>query len=173
MPDLPGRKEPRFPPDRVPAAGKEIAEKVRQLTLGFAQDQVRAFASLARGGDILFHEACRAQGLRSVVILPFNVQVFLETSVHGEAGWARRFESVWNATPETDRRVLGLPVNDSAYVACNNEIMKMAQAWGNMRLIALWDGSDVIDPKPGGAGDFVKRSQELGIEPTIIDPATL
>ena len=183
MPDQPDRETPRFPPDRVPAAEKAIANEVRRQSAAFAQKNVRAFASLARGGDIIFHEACRAQGVRSTVVLPFNAQEFLETSVGEEDGWLRRFAAIQNATPQGDWVVLDHPASNAAYVACNEKILELAQAWGDARLIALWDGADGAQPQPGGAdgaqpqpggaGDFVRHVRALKIKTIIIDPSTL
>jgi len=74
MIDLPERSPPRFPPELVEAARIEINRRIARYTEGRSKTDVKAFASLARGGDILFHEfngtllaAMRSPGLHELV----------------------------------------------------------------------------------------------------------
>src|SRR5512147_1654469 len=89
MTDLPDRKAARFP---------SSLEGTARAAIGAALDKVAsrrivgAFASGARGGDILFHEECRRRGIPTVMVLPFQPDAFVKTSVEGIAGedWVRR-----------------------------------------------------------------------------------
>jgi hypothetical protein len=144
MTDLPERDTPRFPPRLESAARAAIAAKIDVLK---SAAETRGFASGARGGDILFHEECRSRGIATEVVLPFAPEEFIDTSVDDKRGphWASRFWKLWNGTPTEQRAVLGLsPTDDEAYALCNTELRKRAQAYGLVRLIALWD------EKPGG-----------------------
>ena len=171
MVDLPGRKTPRFPPEIVDAVKEELARHIsNQLDTRDKRD-VKGFASLARGGDILFHEVCRESGIETVVVLPFSPSEFLATSVEGAAfgNWPQRFRQIWDTTAPDARYVLGLPRSDAAYAECNNRLLELACAHGSVQLIAVWNGVD--GDGLGGTGHFVDRvKQESGREPDIIDP---
>jgi hypothetical protein len=174
MVDLPGRPVPRFPPDLVPAAEGEIANRVWRYVGSRSLDTVRGFASLARGGDILFHEVCRCFGIATVIVLPFSPEDFLATSVEGLDGgdWPGRFRRLWERTAADARIVLGLPKSAAAYSACNDRLLQLAQAHGDVQMIALWDG--VQGDGAGGTGEFAGRAKEMsGREPEIVHPKAL
>lgn len=174
MVDKPDRKDARFPKELVEAAAREIEQRIARLTAGGPKDKVEGFASLARGGDILFHEICRARGFRTTIALPFAPQLFLKTSVEGVEGgdWPKRFERLWDETPPDRRHDLGLPQSEEAYALCNDFLLDLAQKAGEPQLIALWDRSS--GEGPGGTADFVERAQRAaGLPPEIIDPKTL
>jgi hypothetical protein len=100
MVDLPGRSPPRFPPEVVDAAGIEIERRIGRHTEGRSKTGVKGFASLARGGDIFFHEICRNFGFDTVIVLPFSPDLFLKTSVEvtgGGGDWPQRFHKLWDA----------------------------------------------------------------------------
>jgi hypothetical protein len=172
MVDLPGRKEPRFPQASIPAARAAIREKILKA---MAPDQSPpiCIASAARGGDILFHEECRALGLRTIIVLPFPPEEFERSSVSGvpETDWVERFRHLWWESAEADREVLGLPRNDEAYAACNTRIIELARERGQFHLIALWDGSG--SDGPGGTTDLVRQAGEQAGEADIIVPGEL
>src|SRR5262249_61490993 len=68
MVDLPDRTAPRFPPALVAAARDEIANHVMHHVGTRNVEMIKGFASLARGGDILFHEVCRSFGIDTVIV---------------------------------------------------------------------------------------------------------
>lgn len=174
MVDVPGRSPPRFPPELEDAARIEIARRIAHYTEDRSKSGVKAFASLARGGDILFHEICRSLGFDTVIVLPFSPDLFLKTSVEGAEGgdWPQRFRKLWDDTPPARRYDLGLPQSDEAYSICNERILELARQQGTMQLIALWNGR--AGDGPGGAPDFVERAKESsGRETDIIDPNDL
>jgi hypothetical protein len=111
MVDLPGRSPPRFPPEFEDVARIEIERRIARHTEGCSKTSAKGFASLARGGDILFHEICRNFGFGTVIVLPFPPDLFLKTSVEGAEGgdWPQRFQKLWDETPPARRYVLGLP----------------------------------------------------------------
>src|ERR1700686_3669548 len=86
MVDLLGRSPPRFPPELLDAARLEIERRIAPHTKSRDKTSVKGFASLARGGDILFHEICRSFGFDTVIVLPFTLDLFLKSSVEGAEG---------------------------------------------------------------------------------------
>jgi hypothetical protein len=171
MVDLPGRKTPRFPPDIVEAVKRELARRISCQVGARDKKDVKGFASLARGGDILFHEVCRESGIETVVVLPFAPSEFLATSVEGTivGNWPQRFRRIWDTTTPDARYALGLPQSDSAYADCNDRLLDLARAYGSVQLIAVWNGGD--GDGVGGTGHFVDRvKRESGREPDVIDP---
>ncbi len=86
--DLPDRAEPRFPASLENAARMRIAKAIEPYAIGAGGQSewsetsaVLGFASGARGGDILFHEECCRRQVDTVIALPFEPDVFVETSV--------------------------------------------------------------------------------------------
>jgi hypothetical protein len=174
MVDLPGRTSPRFPPELVSPARDEIARRIAHHVCEGTRTSIKGFASLARGGDILFHEVCRALGIETVIVLPFSPAKFLKTSVEGAQGgdWANRFHDIWDKTVPEAKYDLDLPESDHAYAACNERLFDLARAHGAVQLIALWDRAG--GGGSGGTADFVERvGRESGNEPDIIAPKDL
>jgi hypothetical protein len=158
MIDLPGRREPRFPASLEFAARGRIGAAIERFLSEFRDRSfVLGFASGARGGDILFHEECRTRQINTIVVLPFEPDQFVGTSVEGvsEGDWPRRFWDLWNVTPVDHRRVLGLTQEDDPYATCNLALLEMAQRHGDVHLIALWDGKG--GDGRGGTADLVSR----------------
>lgn len=170
MIDLPDREAPRFPASTEDGARAAIAAELDKFK---QRDIAGGFASAARGGDILFHEECRRRGIPTVVVLPFQPDRFIETSVAGAEGgdWPRRFRTLWSETPEAARLVLDLPVSDEAYAQCNRRLLDLARARGSIHLIALWDGKG--GDGPGGTADMVAQARKTGDKPRIIAPKVL
>jgi hypothetical protein len=162
MVDTPARESPRFPPALEPFVTAAIREAVA-AALGDAAGPVLAIASAARGGDILFLEACQAVGVPYVVVLPSQPEVFVQKSVRGVSSgdWERRFEQVWTGAAE--RRVVAVPADANPYDVCNREMRELASARARrQRLLALWDGGG--GDGPGGTADFVRLVEEAGGE---------
>jgi hypothetical protein len=174
MVDLPARASPRFPPALVEAVAREIERRVARHAQDRSPTEVKGFASLARGGDILFHETCRRLGFDTTIVLPFAPELFLKTSVRGAEvdDWPQRFQTLWDKTPPDRRYELSLPESDDAYAICNQRILELARQAGEVQLIALWDGSG--GDGPGGTADFIRRVKaSSGREPDVIDPKDL
>ena len=171
MVDLPGRAVPRFPPQIVDAVQAEITKRIAYHVSGHDKNDVKGFASLARGSDILFHETCREFGIGTTVVLPFAPDEFLRTSVEGAEGgnWPQRFTRIWETTPPGNRYMLNLPISDAAYADCNDRMLNLAGMHGPVQLIAVWDGTG--GDGPGGTAHFLASAKEVsGREPDVIDP---
>jgi hypothetical protein len=173
MVDLPGRPSPRFPADRERAAGKAIADAVavaRQSVAG----AVVGIASGARGGDILFHEACRLFGLETRMVLPFPPEDFIKTSVAGIPGanWEQRFWSTWGALDAAHRDIVQQRADNGAYALCNQRMLALAgELASDILLIAYWDGAE--GDGPGGTASLVENVKRVGGKVEIIDAKSL
>lgn len=166
MVDLPGRATPRFPQSAEPAAWHAIRGAVEELRLQ-AKGRVLGIASGARGGDLLFLEACRLLGIERRMVLPFPPEMFVETSVAGvpNSQWEARFWDNWSSLPDSEKEVL-LPVKDErGYELCNRRMLALSRELAmSQRLIALWDGKS--GDGPGGTAEF---KQAVGGEAVVID----
>lgn len=161
--DEPGREKPRFPPERTEAVAAWIA---RHMT---ASDT--CFSSCASGADILFGETCRAIGARHHIVLPFEPERFIRSSVATSApgNWEARFRALWSAANTELRHVLELRADVDPYDACNRELLAMAATKPPPhRLLAIWDGRD--NGRPGGTGSMVRLAREEGFKVDIFDP---
>ncbi|WEJ11751.1 C40 family peptidase [Sinorhizobium prairiense] len=171
MIDKPGRPNARFPSELEVAAAARIATAIAPYATT-DKGSVMGFASCARGGDILFHEQCRAVRIPTTIVLPYSPELFVLTSVKGIPGsdWEQRFWHLWTTTSEAQRETLNLPRSDEAYSICNVHLLERAQEHGAVHLIALWDGQR--GDGPGGTADLVDR---IGIsnKPDIFTPAGL
>jgi hypothetical protein len=174
MVDKPDRPTPRFPPNLEAGVAARIFDAVSPYAPGRKSytKPVLGFASGAQGGDILFHECCRMNGIPTMVVLPYPPAVFAETSVLGlpTGDWEQRFWHLWNSTPDKQREVMNLSVSNEAYSACNEHMLELARENGDVHLIALWDGMG--GDGPGGAADLVRRAGTT-FKPDIFSPMSL
>jgi hypothetical protein len=174
MIDLLGRESPRFPPELERVAATAIRRRIAAAKR-VAGGSVVGIASGARGGDILFLEACQKAGLDIRMVLPFAAERFLDTSVRGVADgdWEARFHALWDGAPASHREVLAAPEAENPYDFCNRRMLAMAEELAeNLRLIALWDGKDT-ELKPGGTATFVALVREAGGHFAHIDSGAL
>ncbi|MGC1818701.1 MAG: tetratricopeptide repeat-containing protein, partial [Casimicrobiaceae bacterium] len=87
MIDAPGRSEPRFPAGLVPAVDAVIRDRLASLR------QPIVYVSAACGGDLILIEAALDAGAEVNVVLPFDRDDFLRTSVAvGGGDWVDRFD---------------------------------------------------------------------------------
>ena len=157
MIDEPGRSAPRFPDVMEKRAAKAIREEVAALRERSGGSLI-GIASGARGGDILFHEACKTLGVPTVLVLPFAVEPFLHRSVRGvpTGEWEARFMALWARLPVQRRVVLDGEHDGDPFGACNRTMLSMARDLGEtVQLLALWDGADA--EKPGGTSAFARE----------------
>ncbi len=173
MVDLPGRAKPRFPQHAEAVAWGAIRDAItraRKLTRG----RIVGIASGARGGDLLFHEACRLFGIEHRMVLPFPVDDFIETSVAGvpNGGWEQMFRDNWESLPPSQREILLDAKADNGYALCNARMIELAQEMAeSYAVIALWDGK--AGDGPGGTGEQVEAIRRIGGKADIIDAAIL
>ncbi len=89
MADAPDRAAPRFPPEQEAAVRSSISVRLARWGVGPGD---LGLCSGARGGDILFTEACLESGARVCWLLPLPVEAFASRSVEG-AGYAWETDS--------------------------------------------------------------------------------
>jgi Tetratricopeptide Repeats-Sensor/Adenylate and Guanylate cyclase catalytic domain len=85
--DTPERAAPRFPTALAPAVSAAISARLARMHLPVV------YTSAACGADLIFVEAALDIGAEVNVVLPFDREDFLRTSVApGGESWTRRFE---------------------------------------------------------------------------------
>ena len=88
MVDAPDRALPRFPATLVPAVRAAVREHVARLHTPIV------YTSAACGADLIFIEAALDAGAEVNVVLPFDREDFVRTSVAiGGDGWVERFDA--------------------------------------------------------------------------------
>jgi hypothetical protein len=169
--DKPGRKEPRFPADKEQIAATEIGAAIDTLAAEHGGN-VLGVSGAASGGDILFHEACIARGIPSLVYLALPPDEFAERSVN-DAGeeWTRRYYALLEQCP-----VHVLPEGgDKTTLWVRNTLWilerGLANGGENMTLLALWDGKG--GDGAGGTEDMVNRATERGAKVVRIGMRTI
>src|SRR5258708_38660112 len=80
MIDAPGRKEPRFPPNKEPVVADALAKLLNSPDVA-ANSSDLAICGGACGGDMLFAEACLARRTSLEFYIPFDENEFLVDSV--------------------------------------------------------------------------------------------
>jgi hypothetical protein len=149
MIDAPGRKEPRFPPEKEDIATWALLAKLEELGAG---PEDLALCSGACGGDLLFAEACLARGLRLEMRIPFEEPEFLQASVNFAGDhWRNRFYTA-KKNEKTTLFVMPdelgpLPKEANAFARNNLWQLYTALTWDpdKVRFICLWN-------KKGGDG---------------------
>ena len=168
MIDLPGRGEERFPQSKEPAVRAAIE---RQLDAWKVCAKDLAICGGARGGDILFAEACLARGAEVWLFLPLAEPEFLEESVRGvnEGDWEERFYALRGhervkvfSQPE---RLKSPPKGTSAFARNNVWMINTARVEAddpaNLYALLVWDERPTGDGA-GGTSDFASRVRRLG-----------
>jgi hypothetical protein len=175
MIDKPDRPSPRFPPSKESAAATAIRDAVREVVEKAGGQEINGIAAAACGGDILFHEACQALGIRSEIYLGIPVDAFEKTSVaFAGGGWVERYLTL---VRELSVHVLfpkaTADVGEEVWEQANEWMLQAALCEGGSRmtLIVLWDGEG--GDGPGGTRHMVERAEQQGATVVVIDIGTL
>jgi DNA-binding SARP family transcriptional activator len=146
----------------------EIRELIEALDVGVG------FGSLAAGADIIAAEALLDRGAELNVVLPFDADDFVRTSVHpAGAEWVHRFERCMAGAASielaTHADFLGDPVlfDFGAQVAMGLTLMRARHLEAAPHQIAVWDGGEARG-EAGTAVD-VARWERTGAPSTVID----
>ncbi len=142
--DAPGAAE-RFPPRNRDLVCARIADRLR------AAGATAVVASGACGADLLAHQAARAFGLRSRVVLPFEPARFRETSVVDRPGdWGPVFDDVCSAAATAGDLVVlkHAGEGDTAYTAANHALLDEAAVLASaasppapVLALVVWEGA--------------------------------
>ncbi|MGB5258252.1 MAG: hypothetical protein WBN07_00735 [Woeseiaceae bacterium] len=171
--DAPGRTTPRFPASGEPVAARLIANALRTEVAANDTARLEGIASGANGGDILFLEACAAQGVPATIYLALPKDEFVAASVaDGGEDWVRRFERLCETMPvhvlEHDENS---PLN--VYQQTNLWMLERALAHNSagVTVMVLWDGAS--GDGAGGTRDMVQRASEAGARVIRLDTSKL
>lgn len=172
MIDSPGRTPPRFPPELAPAVEAALRERLAQLR------QPVVFTSAACGADLLCIEAALALGAEVNVVLPFDRDDFVRTSV-AVAGdsWVRRFDDalarVARVIPATTESHLGDDVlyEHAALLVEGLAVLRAAQLETSPAMLCVLD-SDAGGRTGGTRASFDRWRRTIG-DPQVIDLARL
>jgi hypothetical protein len=169
MIDLPDRKSPRFPPALEPLAAEEIERSLRRLRDEFGEDMI-GFSSAARGGDLLFLEACEKLGIEAFVVLPFSRAEFVATSVAGvpNGNWRERYDRMLDRLGPNRVEEMTETPSPEAFDKCNLRLLELAGHIGKaVVLLGLLDG-DALQ-QSGGSLHFAERVRGIGGRLDVID----
>src|SRR5207302_7851057 len=139
--------EGRFPVEQAENVQAQITEVLDQRDVRFG------YGSLAAGADILFAEALLARGASLHVVLPFDEEEFVQTSVRPAGGdWEERFRAC-SAKATTVRyatgdRYLG---DNQLFSYCSQLAMGLALLHAShlsapAEQIVVWDGRPPSGP---------------------------
>lgn len=168
MVDEAGRAAPRFPASLIPGVAAALAQQVARL------HRPVIYTSAACGADLLFIEAARARQAEINIVLPFDQQDFIHTSVAvaGDA-WIGRFDAALrNATRvimATEEGYLGDDVlfEHAALLVEGFAILRAQQLESVPTLVCVLDAGDVA--RIGGTRASAERwTQKVGT-PIVID----
>ena len=136
---------------------RSAADEVRRAATDWIRGRHIGFAygSLAAGGDLVVAEAMVESGADLHVVLPFDVESFLDASVRPAGDdWERRFsaclESATSVTVTSDSAYLG---HDELFafasqVAMGRAVIRANALASEVTQLAVWDG----EPQSGPAG---------------------
>ncbi|HYI09858.1 MAG TPA: hypothetical protein VEK57_12410 [Thermoanaerobaculia bacterium] len=168
--DDPGRKVPRFPPDKVDVARQEIGAAIDRAIPHHGKNLL-GIAGAASGGDILFHQECKARGIPSEIFLALPKDTYAAQSVDSAGPeWTRQFYDLLDELPS---RVLQQSEDSTVWQRCNLWMLHNALDHGskNVTLLALWNGQ--TGDGPGGTADMVDQIQNRGGEVVRIGLGTV
>lgn len=164
----------RFPADQENYVKERIGKYLDGKDIGFA------FGSLAAGSDILFAEACRDRGIDLHVVLPFDPDPFIKTSVNPAGqNWVERFHEclTWckqgaekgtsSVTYATDGAFLG---DESLFLygaqyAMGHAVLRAKNLDTRQKMIAVYDGAPTKGVGTDGSIDIWTK---LGFDCDII-----
>ena len=165
----------RFPADQEGRVADQIGQLFDDRKAGFA------FGSLAAGADILIAEACRERGIDLHVVLPFDDDEFIETSVRpaGE-GWVERFHACLDWCREGETRGVasvnhtteGSFLGDEslflygAQFAMGMAVLRARNLDTEARMFAVFDG---VRGKGVGTDGNIALWTGIGLECDIVD----
>lgn len=168
MIDAPGRPEPRFPPHLEAAVAEALGDRIRENQLGFG------YCSAACGADLLFIEQMLAQGGEVNIVLPFQREEFIRTSVaFAGQGWVERFDRALARAASVSSCVEEGYLGDDVLFAHAGELTRgytllRAEAL-ETEAVMLAVAEPQAAPSLGGTADDVRHWQALGRPLCLID----
>jgi class 3 adenylate cyclase len=135
-----------------------------------------SFSSAACGADILFLEAMLEQGGEINIVLPSDIESFLQASVirDGDTRWVARFQRVLKAAKQVI--YASQHAATEIYLAYANVMMfglaksRARGIDGRVQALAVWDGQP---GQSGGTGSAISRWRSCGQSVRAVNPLTL
>jgi hypothetical protein len=173
MIDAPGRKKPRFPPEKEEVAARAIADALARLSVG-ADDL--CICGGACGGDLLFAEAALRRSARLEIYIPFEEPKFLAKSVDfaGQDWRARFFAAKARASLHVQPIERGpTPEGEDPYERNNLWMLEAASRFGPAKVdfICLWNGES--GDGPGGTRHMMEEVSRRGGRTVWLDTRAL
>jgi hypothetical protein len=172
MVDAPYRSAPRFPAALEPAVAAAIRDRLARM------HRPIVYTSAACGADLIAIEAALDLGAEVNVLLPFNRDDFVRTSVAvGGAGWTQRFDAALaratRVIAATDESHLGDDVlfEHAAMLVEGLTALRAAQLEAEPSLLCVLDASE--DGRVGGTRRSYERWRARFGAPDLIDLAAL
>jgi len=172
MLDAPGRSPPRFPAALEDAVARALDARIEASNIGFA------YCSAACGGDLLFIEALLERGAEVHVVLPFEREDFVATSVAfaGEH-WTARFDRALARVASVGYGVRERHLGDDSLFAYAGALVHGAavlharELEAEPVLVALVD--EASERRAGGSVDLLSEWRARGHEVECIDLSLL
>ena len=162
MIDLPGRAQPRFPPE----AERAVAAAIRSWLQ--ANNGLIGISSAARGADLLFLEAIHDLGGEAHIVLPYEIDDFIEDSVAlaGPGDWLARFERQVNSSrvvyaSSSRPRIDGLAHDYANRIVQGLGQLRARELDTDLLALAVWDGQP--GDGHGGTESAVRLWQQRGM----------
>ena len=172
MLDAPGRSPPRFPAALEDAVAHALAARIEASNIGFA------YCSAACGGDLLFVEALLARGAEVHLVLPFERDDFIATSVAvARERWIRPFEHAHAYLSGVGYGVGERYLGDDSLFAYAGALVHGAavlharELQADPILVALVD--EASERRSGGSVDLLADWCALGLDVERIDLSAL
>ena len=146
-----------------PLAAKAAISRELEVIRGTVEGELVGISSAAAGADLLFLDACRESGVKTVVLLPFSKERFAMDFEDPEE-WehaCRCMDSAWwcEVCP-------GGEDAPAAYHVVARQSLEVAD-----RMVFLWDGQSARGT--GGTEESVRESLARKIPSRVIDANTL
>jgi len=166
-------QHPRFPAAQEARVRRQMEQLIAEHNIRFG------FGSAAAGADLMFAEALLDAGGEIHLVLPFEQQEFVQTSVASAGpGWLSRFERCIGAAQAGDtlfQATLGGYQQDNSlftyasHIAMGNAHLHAAKLGSRLLQVAVWDG---IAPEPesvAGTGSDIECWRRHGGDTLVID----
>lgn len=151
----------RAVPDRQGA--KSAISRELETLRNTVSGELVGISSAAAGADLLFLEACREAGMKTVILLPFPQSRFAE-DFDDPYEWERALDAIANAwwceVPPGGEEA------PAAYHVVARQCLEIAD-----RMVFLWDGKPARGL--GGTAESVAEADRMGMPARIIDSTNL
>jgi class 3 adenylate cyclase/tetratricopeptide (TPR) repeat protein len=170
MIDRPDRARPRFPE----AVANAVKKALKKILIGHHPGF--SYSSAACGGDILFLESVQELGGEINLVLPFEADRFVDSSVAFFPGspWLERFRTAMGNAHSISIASEESSGNDGTIFEFSNLLMTGKAIERALRLetrvvpIAVWDGSP--GDGRGGTAGLVEHWRAHGYQVEVVDP---